>query len=481
MKTIPLFINAESVNVLIVGGGTVALRKAKDWLDKDANVTIISREFQQDLRAACQGKARLVQRKATLADLDTAQVVYLATNDLRVNQQLAEYALQRGTLVNAVDQPQISNFISPAIVDRDPVQIAIGSSGTSPVLARQIKSKIELSLPANLGALAKLAAKFRHLVQKKFPDLTIRRKFWQDILNSDIPELVYRHQEDKAEKQLRRALISRVSEKQGRITLVGAGPGDPELLTLAAYKALQVADIIYYDALVSDEILKLARKDAEFVYVGKKASNHHKSQSQIEDLLIESAQQGLNVVRLKGGDPFIFGRGGEEVERARKHQIDIQVIPGITAASGCAAVTQIPLTHRELSQSVTFITGHKKDDQTPDWDALAQANTTLAIYMGHANLAKLADELLKRGRSGDTPIALIENGTLNNQREVFTDLANLKQISENFQRQGPVLTIIGEVVTLAEKFPIPLKSLTDLVHDEPSVTKLFPALSNNYL
>ncbi len=478
MKTIPLFINAESINVVIVGGGTVALRKAKDWLDKGANLTLISPQFETELLNIAQDKALLIQRKASNCDLDAAQVVYLATNDMRLNHQLADYAMQQGKLVNAVDQPQISNFISPAIVDREPLQIAIGSSGTSPVLARKIKSQIETSLPANLGALARLAAKFRHLVQKKFPDLTTRRKFWEQILSSDIPEKVYRYQEDEAEKALRRALISKPAAKQGHITLVGAGPGDPDLLTLAGYKALQTADIIYYDALVSDAILKLARKDAEFVFVGKMAGKHHKTQTETQTLMVQSAQQGLHVVRLKGGDPFIFGRGGEEVEAARQHQIDIQVIPGITAAAGCAANTQIPLTHRDHSQSLTLITGHKKDQQSPDWDALAQANTTLAIYMGHANLAKLSHELIRRGRNPHTPVALIENGTLANQRVIYSCLAELEQASASFQRQGPVLTILGEVVKLANQFPT---ATLEQSKQQYLAQSMFPVLSNNYL
>jgi uroporphyrin-III C-methyltransferase / precorrin-2 dehydrogenase / sirohydrochlorin ferrochelatase len=450
MSHIPLFINSKNAKVLVIGGGVVAFRKAADWVDKGADVCMISPHFDQSYQRIDRSKIKFIHRKVRPTDISAIQILYLATNDRALHQKLAELALQKNILVNAVDQPDIGNFISPAVIDRNPIQIAIGSGGASPVLVRHIKQKIELLLPKNLGALATLAQKFRHVIQKKYADLTQRRQFWESIFAGDIPQHVYQHQDDIAEKKLRRAVIRRPEEKEGHITLIGAGPGSPDLLTLAGYRALQIADIIYYDALVSEEILKLARKDATFIYVGKRSNQHHKSQLEIQSLLIKSAQKGLHVVRLKGGDPFIFGRGGEEVLAAREKNIAVSVIPGITAASGCAASTQIPLTHREVSRSVTFLTGHQKDGSLPDWRHLAKPHQTLAVYMGHAHLTQLAKQLLLHNRAGSTPVTMIENGSLANEKVIHTTIEDLALVAQKHQRKGPVLTFIGEVCKLAK-------------------------------
>jgi uroporphyrin-III C-methyltransferase / precorrin-2 dehydrogenase / sirohydrochlorin ferrochelatase len=455
MSYIPLFIDSKNAKVLVVGGGIVAFRKAADWVNKGAKVCMISPHFDPSFQRIDRSKITFIHRKVRTSDIEGVQILYLATNDQALHLKFAAMAVQNNILVNAVDQPDISNFISPAVVERAPIQIAIGSGGASPVLVRDIKQKIELLLPRNLGALALLAKKFRHVIQKKFTDLTQRRQFWESIFAGDIPQHVYQHQEDIAEKKLRRAIIRRPEEKKGQVTLIGAGPGNPDLLTMAAYRAMQVADIIYYDALVSEDILKIARKDATFIYVGKRSNKHHKSQQEIQSLLIKSAQEGLHVIRLKGGDPFIFGRGGEEVLAAREQDITVTVIPGITAASGCSASTQIPLTHRGLSQSVTFITGHLQDGSLPDWKHLAQPNQTLAVYMGYTHLTHLTRQLLSNKRAASTPVTLIENGTLANEKVIHTTLKELTIVAKNHQRQGPVLTIIGEVCKLGMHAEIP--------------------------
>jgi uroporphyrin-III C-methyltransferase / precorrin-2 dehydrogenase / sirohydrochlorin ferrochelatase len=462
MGYIPLFINSSDTKVLVVGGGVIAFRKAADWVNKGADVRMISPHFDPSFQRIDRTKITFVHRKVRTSDIDDIQILYLATNNEVLHQKLAAIAVQKKILVNAVDQPDISSFISPAIVDRHPIQIAIGSGGASPVLVRNIKQKIELLLPKNLGALALLAKKFRHLIQKKFSNLTLRRQFWESVFSGDIPQHIYQYQEDIAEQKLRRAIIRLPEEKKGHITLIGAGPGNPDLLTMAAYRALQLADIIYYDALVSEEILAIARKDATFIYVGKRSNQHHKSQHEIQNLLVQSAQQGMQVIRLKGGDPFVFGRGGEEVLAAREHNVAVTVIPGITAASGCAASTQIPLTHRGLSHSVTFITGHLQDGSLPDWLHLAQPNQTLAVYMGHKHLNNLASQLISNKRASSTPVTLIENGTLANEKVTHSTLSELALSSRRHTRQGPVLTIIGEVCNLA-------KANTKTLRDEPAM------------
>ena len=400
------------------------------------------------------GAGRISHVSRNFEDNDVAGnfLVIAATNDMEVNKRVSEVAFQCNTPVNVVDQPALCTFTMPSIVDRSPLTIAVSTGGASPVMARQLRARLETLIPASYGGLADLVNEYRQAVKSRISNVTGRRRFWEDVLHGPIPELFTSGNEAAARDALERAVKSAQPQNtQGEVYLVGAGPGDPDLLTFRALRLMQQADVVLYDRLVSKEILDLARRDARKIYVGKERSNHTLPQPAINDRLADLARNGERVLRLKGGDPFIFGRGGEEIGELTRQGIPFQVVPGITAAAGCASYAGIPLTHRDFAQSCVFVTGHLKDGSVDlNWEMLAQPQQTVVIYMGLIGLPIICRELITHGVDKSMPIALIEQGTTKKQRVFTGTLANLHDSIGDKKVRAPTLLIIGEVVRLHE-------------------------------
>jgi uroporphyrin-III C-methyltransferase/precorrin-2 dehydrogenase/sirohydrochlorin ferrochelatase len=452
LQYLPIFTDLTGKAVLLVGGGHVALRKARTLLSAGAVLTVVSHQFEAEFYDwQQQQKAHLIQGDFTDSQLPGHWLVLAATDDDAVNAAVHQAATARQIWVNTVDDQDKCEFIFPSIIDRSPILVAISSGGTAPVLVRRLREKLETLLPQHLGPLAELVGKFRSQVQQKLQGFAERRQFWENIFNSSVVSLVQSQQLSAAETELQQALQDHQSSK-GEVYVVGAGPGDPELLTLKALQLMQQADVVVYDYLVSEPIMQLVRRDAELICVGKKAGAHSVAQEHTNQLLIDLALSGKKVCRLKGGDPFIFGRGAEEIEVLLPHQIPFQVVPGITAAAGCAAYAGIPLTHRDYAQAVQFVTGHcQKDGKEPDWQSLSRPNQTLVIYMGLMKSAHIQAQLLSAGRAEDTPIAILENGTRPEQRVITGTLVQLADLIAQHQVQSPALLVIGEVVALQSK------------------------------
>ena len=451
MQYLPLFVKLTDKPVLIVGGGTVALRKAGTLLSAGARLTVVAHDFADDfLQWQQQGKATLIHGSFADSLLDGKLLVIAATDDDGVNAEVYQAASARNMLVNTVDDQPKCGFIFPSIIDRSPVVVAISSFGTAPVLARRLREKLEAFLPQHLGPLAELVGRFRDQVKQKIRGFAARRQFWEQVFDSDIGRDVQTNQLAQAEQRLQQ-LLDAPQQQAGEVYVVGAGPGDPELLTLKALQLMQQADVVVYDYLVSEPIMQLVRRDAECICVGKKAGDHSVPQQDTNQLLVNLALAGKKVCRLKGGDPFIFGRGGEEIQALVPHNIAFQVVPGVTAAAGCAAYAGIPLTHRDYAQSVQFVTGHcRPDGSEPDWHSMSKANQTLVIYMGLMKAAHIQQQLLQAGRHGDTPVAIIENGTRQEQRIVTGSLQQLAALVTEHQVSSPALLVIGEVVSLQQ-------------------------------
>jgi len=454
MRFYPLFADLQKRPVLVVGGGSVAARKIETLLAAGADVSIGAPVLNAELRALeQQGRLRHLPGNYQSSWLDDRILVIAASNDVSVNRQVSLDAQARGMLVNVVDNPQLCNFIVPAIVDRSPIIIAISSGGTAPVLARMLRERFEILLDHSVGRLALLAERARVAVRARFKTVTQRRRFWEALLVGPVATAVAAGRDQRAEQLLETALKNADTKiNVGRVALVGAGPGDPGLLTIRALRCLQEADVILHDRLVSHEVLDLARRDAERIETGKESGTHHTTQACINELLVEHARAGKRVVRLKGGDSFIFGRGGEELEYLRAHDIDYEVVPGITAAAACAAYAGIPLTHRDHAQSLRLVTAHCQGSlDTLDWRALAQEKQTLAVYMGVTRLDTLREKLIAHGRSADTPFALIENGSRPEQRVISGSLGQLDRIAIQHQVRSPTMLIIGEVAAFATR------------------------------
>lgn len=451
MQYLPIFVKLTGQPVLIVGGGSVALRKANTLLSAGAKLSVVAPEFAAEfITWQQQGKAELINSYFVPSLLDNKLLVIAATNSDTVNAAVFKAATARNMLVNTVDDQAKCGFIFPAIIDRSPILIAISSFGTAPVLARRLREKLEALLPQHLGPLATLVGSFRNKVKAKISSFAGRRQFWEGVFNSDVVRKVQANQLDAAKQHLEQ-LLAAPQKHSGEIYIVGAGPGDPELLTLKALQLMQQADVVVYDNLVSAEILTLMRRDAEQICVGKKAGAHSVTQQDTNQLLIDLALAGKKVCRLKGGDPFIFGRGGEEIQALVPHNIAFQVVPGITAAAGCAAYAGIPLTHRDHAQSVQFVTGHcQHDGSEPNWFSMSNTNQTLVIYMGLMKAAYIQQQLIKAGRSAETPVAIIENGTRREQRIVTGKLYNLAELVMQHQISSPALLVIGDVVSLQQ-------------------------------
>jgi uroporphyrin-III C-methyltransferase/precorrin-2 dehydrogenase/sirohydrochlorin ferrochelatase len=453
MEFLPLFHNLRGSRVLVVGGGEIALRKSRLIADAGALLRVVAPQIESQLRDLVEHSGgELVLRGYQTEDLDGCVLIIAATDDEPLNAQVSRHARARGVPVNVVDAPALCSVIFPAIVDRSPLVIAVSSGGDAPVLARLIRARLETWIPSTYGQLAGLAARFRHQVKGLFPNVQQRRAFWEDVFQGPIADRQLAGQGAEAQRLLEAKIAGDAPQATGEVYLVGAGPGDPDLLTFRALRLMQQADVVLYDRLVAPAILDLCRRDAERVYVGKRRADHAVPQDQINQQLVELARQGKRVVRLKGGDPFIFGRGGEEIEELAAHGIPFQVVPGITAASGCAAYAGIPLTHRDYAQSVRFITGHLKDGTTDlPWADLVTPAQTLVFYMGLVGLPVICGELIKHGRAADTPAALVQQGTTSNQRVFTGTLADLPRLVAEHEVHAPTLVIIGEVVRLRDK------------------------------
>ena len=454
MDYFPVFVKLKDQDCLVVGAGEIAARKIELLARAGARITVIAEKISpavSSLEASCH--LNLLQKSFIPADLRGFRLVVSATDNKETNQLVAKTAEEQNILVNVVDNPELCSFIFPAIIDRSPIIAAVSSGGAAPVLARLLRAKIESIIPPAYGQLARLAEKFRTVVKQHIKEPAQRRIFWENIFQGSVAELVFSGKKQEAERQLQQTLIKQKdSIGFGEVYLVGAGPGAPDLLTFRALRLMQQADVVVYDHLVSPEILDLARRDSEKIYVGKQREKHTLPQESINTLLADLAKAGKRVVRLKGGDPFIFGRGGEEIETLMQQGINFQVVPGITAASGCATYAGIPLTHRDHAQSCTFVTGHLKDNSINlNWTQLAAPNQTIVIYMGLVGLEKICQSLIAHGSPKELPVALVQQGTTTNQRVITGTLETLPVIIAGLNIKPPTLIIIGTVVTLHDK------------------------------
>lgn len=456
MDYLPVFMELRGRRCLLVGAGEVGSRKAALLARAGVNLVVVAPSVRDDVRALVQALqagqgAELHEREFRDQDLEGMWLVVAATGDSEVNRHISRLATERRLPVNVVDQPELCSFIMPAIVDRSPVLLAISTGGNSPMLTRHLKEQLDLTLPSGYGRLATLLGELRGRVKQRIADFRQRSRFWERLLASSLPELVFSGRRDDALHVFEQTLSSHDASttQQGEVYLVGAGPGDPDLLTLKALRLLYAADVVLYDRLVSPAVLERVRPDAERIFVGKSAKNHPVPQEQINDMLIRLAREGHRVLRLKGGDPFVFGRGGEEIDRLAQARIPFQVVPGITSASGCASYAGIPLTHRDHAQSVVFVTGHTRDHQPElDWQALVNEQQTLVIYMGLITLPVVSQKLMAHGMASDMPVAVIEKGTTPQQRVLTGTLDNIAGLVEEAGVESPALIIIGRVVNL---------------------------------
>jgi len=449
MDFLPIFINIRQQPCIVVGGGEVAARKVTLLLKAGAKVTVVAPELCAALQQAA---IQHVAGKFTDALLDGAKLVIAATDDNSVNLAVHAAATSRGIPVNVVDTPALCTFVMPAIIDRAPIIIAISSGGAAPVLARLLRARLETMIPAGYGRLATLAGKFRDQVKQKLGEGLPRRAFWENVFEGAIGEDMLAGREQLAAERLQQAIDQSSAPVSGEVYLVGAGPGDPDLLTFRALRLMQKADVVLYDNLVSEGVMELVRRDAERIYVGKQRAEHTMPQEGINDLLVRLALQGKRVLRLKGGDPFIFGRGGEEIEKLAENGIPFQVVPGVSAANGVASYAGIPLTHRDYAQSVVFTTGHLRDDTIDlDWVALTRPQQTVVIYMGLTGLAEICRQLIAHGLPADWPAAVVQQGTTRHQRVMVATLRDLAEKVAQAGFKAPTITIVGEVVKLREK------------------------------
>ncbi len=452
MKLYPLFADLADRAVLVVGGGAVAERKTAALVEAGARVTVGSPTLSPLLAQWAQA-GRIVHVAGSFEAhwLDHAWLVIAATDDETLHQRIAGLAAARRLFCNVVDDAARCSFHVPAVIDRAPLTIAVSSGGDAPMFARLLRERLETLLDHSLGRLATLASTLRQRIRLRHPEPAARRRFYEELFAGPVADLVRRGRPDAAQAAAERLLAAVDAPSRGSVVLVGAGPGDPGLLTLRALRAMNEADVILHDRLVSAEVLALARRDAERIEVAKEAGHHHTTQDGIHALMLEHARAGRRVVRLKGGDPFVFGRGGEELEFLRAHGIPFEVVPGITAAVACAAYAGIPLTHRDHAQSVRLLTAHcKASHDTLDWPALARERQTLAVYMGVSQLAAFQQRLLAHGRAASTPFALVENGSRPQQRVVIGTLGQLARRAVEQAVQSPALLILGEVAALAE-------------------------------
>ncbi len=453
MQALPIFFNIAHRHCVVVGGGDVALRKVNMLLKAQGDVTVYSPELHADLQALLDENKIAFKREHFHANqLEGACLVIAATDNHDVNKEVSQAAKAANIPVNVVDAPELCTFTMGSIIDRSPVVIAVSSEGNAPVLARYIRTRIETMLPAGYGRIAAIAGEFRDAVKARFPTMQARRIFWENVLQGPMVERVLAGQEQAARKMLNDLIENAdADKKQGEVFLVGGGPGDPDLLTFRALRLMQQCDVCVYDKLVSPEVMALVRRDAEMIYVGKARDQHTMPQEEINELLARLALGGKRVLRLKGGDPFIFGRGGEEIETLMARGVPFQVVPGITAANGVSSYAGIPLTHRDYAQACLFITGHLRDGTVElDWEAMARPQQTVVIYMGLVGLKQICEQLIAHGVSADMPAAVVQQGSTQHQRVVTATLADLAEKVEAAELKPPSLIIVGDVVKLRE-------------------------------
>ena len=457
MKYFPFFMELSKQSILLIGGGEVAERKLDLLLKANASVTIVSPEFTSYIEELFVNKnINPIKDYYNIKYLTSASFAFViaATNDESLNEQIAKDANDNKILVNVVDKPKICDFIFPSILERGPITVAVSTGGASPVLARMLRTKLETMIPGAYGRLAKIVSENRIPVRKKLVNSKSNGIFWEQMLNGKFLELVLSGQDEEAVKFLNIEIDNFDEQKkgEGEVYLVGAGPGDPDLLTFRALRLMQQADVALYDRLVHPSIIDLIRRDAEKIYVGKQRDNHTVRQEEINELLVKYAKEGKRVLRLKGGDPFIFGRGGEEIDSLVDNNISFQVVPGITSASGCSAYSGIPLTHRDHAQSCIFVTGHlKKGKLDLNWEKLIQPNQTIVFYMGLVSIDIICSQLIKFGLDSKTPCALVEQGTTRNQKVYTSTIDEMNNLVEKEKPSAPTIFIIGHVVTLREK------------------------------
>ncbi len=457
MEHLPIFLDINGKRTLIVGNGVVAARKADLLLRAGSDLTIIAPVLGEELSRLAETYS--FNHKAsglTADDLNGCVVAFGCSEDDAVNRHLRELAAVAGVMVNVPDQTENCDFTMPAVVDRTPLLIAISSGGSSPLLVRMLKARFETTIPAAYGRLAEFAGSYRDRIKKLIPNSKRRRRFWEAMVSGPVAEHLFSNQQEQAEllmeSQLEEAAAAGDKPPAGEVYLVGTGPGDPDLLTFRALRLMQQTDVVLYDRLIGDGILNLVRRDAERIYVGKLKNNHTVPQDEIGKMLIDLARQGKRVLRLKGGDPFVFGRGGEEIEALSENGIAFQVIPGVTAANGCAAYAGIPLTHRDHAQACVFVTGHEKDGQLNlNWKSLVQPRQTVVLYMALTSLGAVTSGFLGHGADPATPAAVIENGTRAGQRVITGTLETLLNKTEEAEVRSPALIIVGSVVTLRDK------------------------------
>ena len=454
MEHLPIFINIKQKPTLIVGGGDIALRKINLLLKAQAKVDCLSPLFCEDINNLFKdGQITLIKKSFEHTDIKDYSVIIAATDDSSVNSSISSIAHDKRIPVNVVDSPDLSSFIMPSIVDRSPVIIAVSSAGKAPVLARIIRAKLETVIPSAYGILAEIAGEYRQRVKDRFSKIKDRRAFWETTFSGVIAEKVFSGRISEAKDDIEKQLNDSVEMELGEVYLVGAGPGDSDLLTFKALRLIQQADVVLYDRLVSKGVMELVRRDSELIYVGKKGgSDKSTRQSDINDQLVTLAKSGKRVCRLKGGDPFIFGRGGEEIESLSENGIPFQVVPGITAASGCSSYAGIPLTHRDYSQSCRFVTAHLKNGTTNlPWEEFIIDQQTIVFYMALSGANYICEKLLEHGMDKDMPIAIIEKGTMPEQKVYISSLTELPNLIAKEDIHAPTLMIVGEVVKLNEK------------------------------
>ncbi|MDA8692102.1 siroheme synthase CysG [Candidatus Pseudothioglobus singularis] len=454
MDHLPIFINIRKKPCVVIGGGDIALRKINILLKAQAKVDCLSPSFSRDIKNLSKdGHITLINKSFDQTDIKDYSIIIAATDDKSVNSLISSIAQVKKIPVNVVDSPELSSFIMPSIVDRSPLIIAVSSSGKAPVLSRIIRAKLETVIPSAYGILADIAGEYRQKVKDRFSTIKDRRAFWEAVFSGVIAEKVFSGRISEAKEDIEKQLNDSVEMELGEVYLVGAGPGDPDLLTFKALRLIQQADVVLYDRLVSKGVMELVRRDSELIYVGKKGgSDKSTRQVYINDQLVELAKSGKRVCRLKGGDPFIFGRGGEEIESLSEHGIPFQVVPGITAASGCSSYAGIPLTHRDYSQSCRFVTAHLKNGTTNlPWEEFIIDQQTIVFYMALSGANYICEKLMEHGMDKDMPIAIIEKGTMPEQKVYISSLTELPDLLEREDIHAPTLMIVGEVVKLNEK------------------------------
>ena len=457
MKYFPFFLQLDQLPCLIVGGGSVAERKLDLLIKAKADITVISLEFSDYvLDLAKTHNIRCIKKEYSnkILEENKYNFVISATNDVSLNERVAKDCKKYNIIVNVVDQPEICDFIFPSILERGDITVAVSTGGASPVLARVLRTKLETMVPGSYGKLAEIVSANRIKVREKMKKFSSNKIFWEKMLNGKFLELVLSGKTDEAKSFLDEQIDNFDEDiaNQGEVYLVGAGPGDPDLLTFKALRLMQQADIALYDRLVHPSIVDLIRRDATKIYVGKERDNHVVRQEEINELLVKYAKEGKKVLRLKGGDPFIFGRGGEEIETLADEKVAFQVVPGITSASGCSTYSGIPLTHRDYAQSCIFVTGHlKKGKLELDWEKLIQENQTIVFYMGLVSIDIICEQLIQHGLSELTPCALIQQGTTNTQKEYISILKDMPTVVKTKKPKAPTIFLIGGVVTLRDK------------------------------